>query len=48
MTLGELIKILEATGYPVAYSHFIATPRQVSASATLYLYSCGWISKFNG
>ncbi|MCC2412601.1 MULTISPECIES: hypothetical protein [Bacillus cereus group] len=22
MTLGELIKILEATGYPVAYSHF--------------------------
>lgn len=26
MTLGELIKILEATGYPVAYSHFIATP----------------------
>ncbi|MDK7418587.1 hypothetical protein ABR763_22545 [Bacillus cereus] len=26
MNLGELIKILEATGYPVAYSHFIATP----------------------
>ncbi|MED3377863.1 hypothetical protein JOY40_07395 [Bacillus tropicus] len=26
MTLGELTKILEATGYPVAYSHFIATP----------------------
>ncbi|HGH7176809.1 TPA: hypothetical protein ACJMKJ_004435 [Bacillus wiedmannii] len=26
MTLGELIKILEATGYPVAYSHFVATP----------------------
>lgn len=26
MTLGELIKILEATGYPVAYSHFTATP----------------------
>ncbi|MBG9831829.1 hypothetical protein ACT7DZ_28205 [Bacillus cereus] len=26
MDLGELIKILEATGYPVAYSHFIATP----------------------
>ncbi|PFL63328.1 hypothetical protein COJ27_16110 [Bacillus cereus] len=26
MTLGELIKILEATGYPVAYSHFIVTP----------------------
>ena len=26
MTLSELIKILEATGYPVAYSHFIATP----------------------
>lgn len=25
MTLGELIKILEATGYPVAYSHFTAT-----------------------
>lgn len=25
MTLGELTKILEATGYPVAYSHFIAT-----------------------
>lgn len=26
MTLGELTKILEATGYPVAYSHFKATP----------------------
>ncbi|MEH7220214.1 hypothetical protein [Bacillus toyonensis] len=26
MTLSELIKILEATGYPVAYSHFTATP----------------------
>ncbi|MDM5439848.1 hypothetical protein QUG02_17445 [Bacillus hominis] len=26
MTLGELTKILEATGYPVAYSHFAATP----------------------
>ncbi|MGW5982873.1 hypothetical protein ACWFOP_21035 [Bacillus mycoides] len=26
MTLGELTKILEATGYPVAYSHFTATP----------------------
>ncbi|PGT67011.1 hypothetical protein COD86_10960 [Bacillus cereus] len=26
MTLGELKKILEATGYPVAYSHFTATP----------------------
>lgn len=26
MTLGELTKILEATGYPVAYSHFVATP----------------------
>ncbi|MEJ9111488.1 hypothetical protein LAV76_01815 [Bacillus paramobilis] len=26
MTLGELTKILEATGFPVAYSHFTATP----------------------
>ncbi|MFL1663610.1 hypothetical protein [Bacillus cereus] len=26
LTLGEFIKILEATGYPVAYSHFTATP----------------------
>ncbi|MGH1277017.1 hypothetical protein ACQVWA_27090 [Bacillus cereus] len=26
MTIGELKKILEATGYPVAYSHFTATP----------------------
>ncbi|MDA2546923.1 hypothetical protein PDQ03_12080 [Bacillus cereus] len=26
MTLGELTKIIEATGYPVAYSHFTATP----------------------
>ncbi|MEH7239901.1 hypothetical protein CN926_01060 [Bacillus thuringiensis] len=26
MTLVELTKILEATGYPVAYSHFTATP----------------------
>ncbi|PEX50207.1 hypothetical protein COJ42_13675 [Bacillus cereus] len=26
MTLGELKKILDATGYPVAYSHFAATP----------------------
>ncbi|MES5892965.1 hypothetical protein [Bacillus cereus group sp. RP43] len=26
MTLGDLTKILEATGYPVAYSHFTATP----------------------
>lgn len=26
LTLGELIKILEATGYPVAYSYFTATP----------------------
>lgn len=26
MTLGELKKILNATGYPVAYSHFTATP----------------------
>ncbi|PHG56688.1 hypothetical protein COI59_31225, partial [Bacillus toyonensis] len=26
MTLGELTKILEATGYPVAYSHFTALP----------------------
>ncbi|MGR6912496.1 hypothetical protein RCJ96_26655 [Bacillus sp. BSL6] len=25
MTLGELTKILEATGYPVAYSHFTPT-----------------------
>lgn len=26
MTLGEVTKILEATGYPVAYSHFTAIP----------------------
>ncbi|PFJ15346.1 hypothetical protein COD67_14275 [Bacillus cereus] len=26
VTLGEFIKILEATGYPVAYSHFTVTP----------------------
>ncbi|MFJ8529637.1 hypothetical protein [Bacillus sp. NPDC094106] len=26
MTLGELKKFLDATGYPVAYSHFTATP----------------------
>ncbi|EOP94833.1 hypothetical protein IGM_01265 [Bacillus cereus HuB4-4] len=26
MTLAELKKILDATGYPVAYSHFTATP----------------------
>ncbi|MCU4822679.1 hypothetical protein OCA00_13655 [Bacillus cereus] len=26
MNLIELKKILEVTGYPVAYSHFIATP----------------------
>ena len=26
LTLGELIKILGATDYPVAYSHFTATP----------------------
>ncbi|QWH13271.1 hypothetical protein EXW38_18790 [Bacillus mycoides] len=26
MTLGELTKILESTGYSVAYSHFTATP----------------------
>ncbi|MDG1567613.1 hypothetical protein [Bacillus cereus] len=26
MTLGVLTKILEATGYPVAYSHFTAIP----------------------
>ncbi|PHD58851.1 hypothetical protein [Bacillus toyonensis] len=26
MTLGELTKILEVTGYPVAYSHFTSTP----------------------
>ncbi|MGE7874789.1 hypothetical protein [Bacillus paramycoides] len=26
MTLAELTKILEATGYPVAYSHFTASP----------------------
>ncbi|MEC0037729.1 hypothetical protein P4L29_25540 [Bacillus cereus] len=26
MTLGELKKILESTGYPVAYSHFTETP----------------------
>lgn len=26
VTLGEFIKILEATGYPVVYSHFTATP----------------------
>lgn len=25
MTLAELKKILDATGYPVAYSHFTAT-----------------------
>ncbi|EJR95249.1 hypothetical protein [Bacillus cereus] len=28
MTLGELTKILEATGYPVAYSHFTAIPNK--------------------
>ncbi|MEK4835985.1 hypothetical protein [Bacillus sp. FSL L8-0152] len=38
MTLGELIKILEATGYPVAYSHFIATPgKPVPAPAPPYI-----------
>jgi hypothetical protein len=26
MTLPELVTILKATGYPVAYSHFSATP----------------------
>ncbi|PEA54507.1 hypothetical protein CON64_12430 [Bacillus pseudomycoides] len=26
MTLTEFKKVLEATGYPVAYSHFTATP----------------------
>lgn len=26
MTLPELVQILKATGYPVAYSHFSSTP----------------------
>lgn len=26
MTLGELYTVLKATGYPVAYSHFVVTP----------------------
>ncbi|NMF06256.1 hypothetical protein ACUH7Y_07090 [Clostridium beijerinckii] len=26
MTLSDIYTILKATGYPVAYSHFIATP----------------------
>ncbi|MGG5767125.1 hypothetical protein [Bacillus wiedmannii] len=37
MTLGELIKILEATGYPVAYSHFIATSANPAPPYICYL-----------
>ena len=29
MTLAELNKILEATGFPVAYSHFIGEPPSI-------------------
>ncbi|MFB8328080.1 hypothetical protein ACWGJ1_10600 [Bacillus wiedmannii] len=37
MTLGELTKILEATGYPVVYSHFTATPANPAPPYICYL-----------
>lgn len=29
MTLSELVQILKATGYPVAYSHFVGEPPSI-------------------
>ncbi len=38
MTLAELKKILDATGYPVAYSYFTATPNNPVPSPPYIVY----------
>ncbi|MCI0766060.1 hypothetical protein [Bacillus sp. TL12] len=38
MTLSELKQILDATGYPVAYSHFAATPKKPVPSPPYICY----------
>ncbi|MDC2866514.1 hypothetical protein [Bacillus sp. BP-3] len=46
MTLVELKKILDATGYPVAYSHFTATPSKLVPSPPYITYLVSYSSNF--
>lgn len=48
MTLGELTKILEATGFPVAYSHFTATPGKPVPSPPYICFLVDGSAEFNG
>lgn len=47
MTLPELYNILKATGYPVAYSHFTATPTSPVPSPPYIVYLSSYSSNFN-
>ena len=46
MTLVELKKILEATGYPVAYSHFTATDTNPLPKPPYLCYLVAYSSNF--
>ena len=46
MTLQELNKILKATGYPVAYSHFIETPNNPLPNPPYICYLSAYSSNF--
>lgn len=46
MTLAELTAILRATGYPVAYSHFTATPNNPVPDPPYICYLVPYTSNF--
>ncbi|MFS0783552.1 hypothetical protein [Bacillus sp. 1P06AnD] len=46
MTLAELKKILDATGFPVAYSHFTATETKPIPSPPYICYLTPYTSNF--
>ncbi|MFS0783523.1 hypothetical protein [Bacillus sp. 1P06AnD] len=46
MTLAELKKILDATGFPVAYSHFTATETKPVPSPPYICYLTPYTSNF--
>jgi hypothetical protein len=47
MTLNELKTILEAAGFPVAYSHFVESDNQPIPNPPFICYLCTYSSNFS-
>ena len=46
MTLQDLNKVLKATGYPVAYSHFTSSPKKPLPTPPYITYFCPYSTNF--